>query len=298
MSAVETRASIIESFLTSDSLVEYIQPDRKSAQSTAPDYRSIHRLACYIAANSPNEFTRTSVSDSVSAKWLLFINGSNYFEKRISFQVSSQHSIEKDFDMITMSRMNREHGVDNSISNATSAELPKQAYFLVVHMEHKNIEALVDSLDDGKTPILLHVDKTNQALHESIRSRFLGKNNVFVMEQTFYVSWGHSSIVEAPLEEFFQLLDICDEWDKRAFAQTAAKTTRQTARPSQGAAIIHGKHAKVPASTWMRDSFLHWRNRPRQQNDATLRYHPTAPSDKLIKGIIIPKKMGICDQSE
>lgn len=94
----------------------------------------------------------------------------------------------------------------------------KIAYLLLVHERLDIFSTLFEGLYDQDGLFLIHVDnkrfefKTQIHLWLQTHQVYKESQNIFVMDNSFNLNWGASSIVFGQLEGFFTLMDI-GEWD-------------------------------------------------------------------------------------
>ncbi|KAJ3295422.1 hypothetical protein HK104_002685 [Borealophlyctis nickersoniae] len=99
----------------------------------------------------------------------------------------------------------------------------KLAYLFLVHeiAGFKQLETLIDILDDGTAILLIHVDSRSSDLHLLVsdllqtREKTLhngSKGNIHLTKHRAAGAWGHISLVYAQLLGFFELRDLAD-WD-------------------------------------------------------------------------------------
>ena len=97
----------------------------------------------------------------------------------------------------------------------------KMAYLLMIHelAGFPQVEALLNTLDDGDAIILIHVDARpkSQPLHTLITTwihqRLLSTpTNIHLARHRFFNIWGHISLVFTQLGGFWELADMAD-WD-------------------------------------------------------------------------------------
>ncbi|TPX68329.1 hypothetical protein SpCBS45565_g03205 [Spizellomyces sp. 'palustris'] len=94
----------------------------------------------------------------------------------------------------------------------------KIAYLLLVHERLDVFSTLFDALYDQDGVFLIHVDAKRSDFRAEVHKWLIthkvyaNSDNIFVMENSFNMNWGASSIVFGQLQGFFTLMDLAD-WD-------------------------------------------------------------------------------------
>lgn len=94
----------------------------------------------------------------------------------------------------------------------------KMAYLIMVHDSFEPVKYIHGALNDPNSLIMIHVDGKNKDLYHTARDWLHQEDeaykncNTLLMSNPVSVLWGHSSMVFAQVEAFFQLLQIAD-WD-------------------------------------------------------------------------------------
>ncbi|KAI9105590.1 core-2/I-branching enzyme-domain-containing protein [Phlyctochytrium arcticum] len=111
----------------------------------------------------------------------------------------------------------------NTTTTPTAAPLPRRrrykiAYLLLLHERLDTFSKLFEALFDQDGVFLIHVDAKRGPFRSEIQAWLTGHpvysqaSNIFVMEKSFNINWGASSIVFGQMEGFFTLMDLA-EWD-------------------------------------------------------------------------------------
>ncbi|ORY24641.1 hypothetical protein BCR33DRAFT_795734 [Rhizoclosmatium globosum] len=149
------------------------------------DVEQTRRLACYLAADGTNHMANLS-----NTRFYYNLNRFSYFGELLPAIIPNPLSPVRKY---------------------------KVAFFVMIHgplSVLQNIHHLISTLNDGSAIILIHVDKRPESddLRIALAATISSLEHVHLAKTSYKISWGHSSILHAQLNGFFELLDLA-EWD-------------------------------------------------------------------------------------
>ncbi|ORY33622.1 hypothetical protein BCR33DRAFT_771183 [Rhizoclosmatium globosum] len=173
----------LASFL--DQRARNINNDMHSVKPGLLDIEQTRRLACYLAADGTNHMANLS-----NTRFYYNLNRFSYFGELLPAIIPNPLSPDRKY---------------------------KVAFFVMIHgplSVLQNIHHLISTLNDGSAIILIHVDKRPESddLRMALAATISSLEHVHLAKTSYKISWGHSSILHAQLNGFFELLDLA-EWD-------------------------------------------------------------------------------------
>lgn len=75
----------------------------------------------------------------------------------------------------------------------------KIAYMLLIHKNYKQVNMLINVLDDPDIDLHIHVDKKSEDLYHKLKEEYKNKKNIYILDERFSVNRRGFSMVEATL---------------------------------------------------------------------------------------------------
>lgn len=118
------------------------------------------------------------------------------------------------------------------------------AYIILVHENIESVSALIQALDDPSVFIYIHVDRFSpQSFHDDVQRMTQNRTNMRVMPTSFYIRWGHPTILWAQIRGLFDLLDLIE------FEYIINLSGADY--PLKSAATIFSHLSRKPGGNWM-----------------------------------------------